>query len=268
MNSSSGQPVGSFQPRLTPAVKHILISIVVIFLVQQSFHQFAGISIERLLGFAPVTFFLGPYLWQLLTYPFLHGSLSHILFNGLVLYLLGSELEGRWRTVPFLKYFFVCAMGGAVLQSLIWGICLLFFPDAASYLGNIPVIGASGALYGLFMAFGRIYGDTNVLVFFLFPMKAKNFVLLLFGIELVSAVFYNATGNDGRVAHLVHLGGLITGYIYLRIKGNNLDGRGGGFFGFGKRKQLDRDEVKRRLSLVVNNNEPKKGDKDFPITWN
>lgn len=265
MNRSGNQmPMGGLSPRLTPTVKILLMVMGGAFLVQLSLTQFAGIAIEGWLGFAPEAFFSGR-VWQLLTYPFLHGSLTHILFNGLILYMLGAELEMRWGSRRFLKYFAVCAVGGALLQSLCWGLSLLVLPHYSDFLGNVPIIGASGALFGLFMAFGYLYSESYVLVFFLVPMKAKHFVTFLAAIEIISAVFYNDAGSGGGVAHLVHLGGLFTGFLYLKIKGKDLDGRGGGLFR--RKKSMDRDEIRRRLSLVVNN-EPKVGDKNYPITWN
>jgi membrane associated rhomboid family serine protease len=257
-------PVGSFQPRLTPAVKILLILYAVVFIVQMSFQQFAGVPVVRLFGFVPVDFVNG-WVWQIFTYPFLHDSLTHILFNGIVLYMLGSELEARWGTRRFLTYYGVCAVGGAVLQMLIWGLSFLAFPSVSSALGSVPIVGASGALYGLFMAFGFLFGDSLVLVFFILPMRAKHFVAVLFFIEVVSAVF-NSGGGAGGVAHLVHLGGLVTGFLYLRWRGGNLDGRGGGFFG---KKRMGRDEMRRRLSVVVNNDSEAGGKPGkYPITWN
>ncbi|HVJ65234.1 MAG TPA: rhomboid family intramembrane serine protease [Bdellovibrionota bacterium] len=254
-----------YRPGVTRAVKVLLIAIVAVFVLQLALGQFAGIAIERLLGFAPVLFFAGA-VWQILTYPFLHGSLTHILFNGMVLYMLGPELERRWGTKRFAWYYAACAVGGAVLQMIIWGISLVAIPSISEFMGYTPIIGASGALYGLFVAFGMLYGNSQVLVFFMFPMRAKNFVILLTAIEVISAVFYTSPQvGGGGVAHLVHLGGLITGYLILRWRGPNLTGGGRGSSGGG----MSREEVKRRLSLVVNNEEEvKTGDKGQPITWN
>jgi hypothetical protein len=115
------------------------------------------------------------------------------------------------------------------------------------------------------MAFGILYGNSPVLVLFMFPMKAKHFVTLLAAIEIVSAVFSGNPSVSSGVAHLVHLGGLITGFIYMRLKGPNLKGGGGG--GFFKKKSMGREEIKKRLSVISNDN-PQKGDKNYPITWN
>ena len=188
--------------RLGPATRGLLVSLVLIFIIQLACRNFLALELEPLLGFRP-TMFLRGHIYQLLTYPFLHGSLTHLLFNALVLYSVGSTLEERWGTRSFLKYYSVCAIGGAMLQTVFWLGAMLFKPDAADALGAIPIIGASGALYGLFMAFGRLYGDAQVLVFFVFPMKAKHFVAVLAGIEIVSAVFSSDPGFGGGVAHRV-----------------------------------------------------------------
>jgi membrane associated rhomboid family serine protease len=248
-------------PRLTPAVKALLIAMGVVFVLQLSLSQFAGLPVEQIFGFSPRGFLSGE-LWQIVTYPFLHGGLTHILFNALILYMLGAELEMRWGTRRFFKYYAVCAVGGALLQTLIWAVSLVAFPSFSPLLGSIPIIGASGALYGLFVAFGVIYGDSMIYVMFLFPMKARHFVMLLTAITIVSAVFYSSSG----VAHLVHLGGMLTGYLYLKWKGPDLNNRGGGLWR--RRKTMARDELRRRLNLIVN--EDRKGDKDgkYPITWN
>ena len=252
---------GYFQPKLTKAVRGLLIAIGVSFVLQLSLTRFAGIPVDRIFGFSPQGFLSGQF-WQLITYPFLHGGLSHILFNCLILYMLGSELEARWGTKNFLKYYSICAIGGAIVHMLVWLAALVVDSSAAHQLGGIPIVGASGALYGLFVAFAVLYGEQYILVFFLFPMKAKYFVMLLAFIEIISAVFYSESG----VAHLVHLGGLATGYLLLRLWGPNLRGGGGGFLR--RKAPMSREEVKKRLSLIVDNDPKSDGEGKFPITWN
>ncbi len=262
----SGRGYAFQAPRLSPAVKILLWTIGIAFILQLSLIQFGSIEALRILGFVPQLFVRG-YFWQLITYPFLHGGLSHVVFNALILYLLGPELERRWGTKNFVKYYALCATGGAFVQMLIWLIGLQFFPAYAESLGSAPVIGASGALYGLMMAFGYLYGDAQVLMMFLFPIRAKYFVSILAAIELVSAVFYSRNSTEG-IAHLVHLGGLLSGYLYLKFAGDNLDGRGGGWRR--KREVMSRDELRQRLSLIVNKDEAEALAKKnkYPITWN
>lgn len=256
------------QPRLTPAVKYLLITIVASFLVQLTLSALQFPFVDYF-GFSSSTFFLKGRLWQIVTYSFLHGSIFHILFNCMGLYMLGPELENRWGTQKFAMFYGLCAIGGGVFQSVVWGVAKLFAPETAALVGAEFIIGASGALYGLFVAFGRLYGDAQILVMMIFPLKAKYFVMILTAIEIISAIFFNNAG----VAHLVHLGGLVTGFGLLFFKGPALNGRGG--YSFLRKKTLDRDEVKRRLNLIVNRRDgddddnPPAGDKKkYPITWN
>jgi len=254
--------MGTYQPRMTPAIRLLLILMGLGFVLQLALTQFANIPMPQIFGFAPAAFFFKGWLWQIFTYPFLHGGLGHILMNCVVLYMFGTELELRWGTLRFLKYFAVCAIGGAVLQTLVWIVSLFFFPSQSVMLGAIPIIGASGAIYGFFVAFARLFGERQVLVFFVLPMRARTFVLILAVVELISAVFY----SEGGVAHLVHLGGLLTGFLYLKWKGNDLSGGGGGFFSRKPKQRMSREELRKRMSVIVNNepNDPGK----FPVTWN
>lgn len=254
-------------PRVSKAVKYLLIATVSIYLVQLTSMAFSFPFVDYF-GFSAHTFFAKGRIWQILTYPFLHGPIFHILFNCMGLFMLGPELESRWGFKRFMWFYAVCAMGGAVFQSLLWLFGLATGIEGAIAGGSTFIIGASGALYGMFVAFGRLYGESQILVAFLFPMKAKYFVMLLTGIEIVSAVFFNNSG----LAHLVHLGGLATGFLILFFRGNALDGRGG--YKFRRKKSMDRDEVRRRLNLIVNKKDNDDDDKNpppgkkYPITWN
>jgi len=246
---------------MSPVVRALLVACAVVFVLQLLLSRIWQIPVESFFGFSPVAFFSGK-IWQILTYPFLHGGLTHLLFNLLILYMLGTELEWRWGHRKFLRYYAVCAVGGAILHTLIWLALLAFGSESAAATGLMPIVGASGALYGLFVAFGMLNGDAQVLVFFMVPMKARQFVMLLTAIEIISAVFYS---NNG-VAHLVHLGGMLAGYLMIKFQGPNLSGGGGGIF----RKRggpMSRDEVRSRLR-VISNQENTKGDKGIPITWN
>jgi membrane associated rhomboid family serine protease len=147
------------------------------------------------------------YVWQLVTYLFLHDpfGFTHILFNMLTLWMFGMDLERTWGTRLFLKYYFLCGIGAALCVVF----ANLFFGDPYA-----RTIGASGAIYGLLLAFGMLYPDRQVLFSFLFPMKAKYFVMILGGIAFLSS--FAAPG--GPVSHLAHLGGMAFGYFYLRSK--------------------------------------------------
>jgi membrane associated rhomboid family serine protease len=177
--------------------------------------------------------------------------------------MLGTELERRWGPKKFFKFYAICAVGGAVLHTLIWIGTLVAGSAGAGSMGFVPIVGASGALYGLFVAFGMLYANAPVLVFFVLPMKARQFVIILVVIEIVSAVFYSGSG----VAHLVHLGGMAAGYLMLKFWGPNLNGGSGGGF-FRKRQSMSREEVRQRLRVISNDPKDGKGDKGMPITWN
>jgi membrane associated rhomboid family serine protease len=160
--------------------------------------------VVQLFGLVPEMIWEQFYIWQLFTYQFFHGGLLHILFNMLALWMFGGTLEQRWGSEFFLKYYFVCAVGGGILNTLL-------LPHQF-----VPSIGASAGIYGLLLAFALIYPNQVIYFYFLFPMKMKHFVWIIGGIALYSAV---ASGQGG-IAHLAHLGGMLFGYLYLRGPAN------------------------------------------------
>jgi len=146
-------------------------------------------------------------IWQLITYSFLHFQLLHLLFNALSLWMFGSQLESDWGSKRFLEFYFFCAVAAALTTV------------AMSYthiLGLSPVtttIGASGGIYGLLVAFGVLYGESEIMMFPLpFRIKAKYFVWGIVFLTLVGAI-----QETGGVANFAHLGGLLFGYLYLRF---------------------------------------------------
>jgi rhomboid family protein len=153
------------------------------------------------------------WFWQPVTYMFIHArSPTHVLFNMLILWMFGVELERMWRTRFFVKYYFITGIGAGLISVALS--LLPFAPLHALYGQNI--IGASGALYGLLLAFAMYYPERPILMFLLFPIPAKYFVAILGGIAFIEAMQVN-----NGVAAFAHLGGLLVGYIYLR------GGRGG-----------------------------------------
>jgi membrane associated rhomboid family serine protease len=189
-------------PRMTPVVKTVLILSAAVFLLQLILES-AGISLSPFLGFVPGRLVQG-WIWQPFTYAFLHAGLFHILFNLLIFWMVGSELESLWGRKTFLAFFFVCA-GGAALTSGIFSLVGIGPGPMA------PVVGSSGVVYGLLLAYGILFGERILYFMLLFPMPAKYFVMLLGGIELVSSVFYGQRG----IAHLAHLGGMAFGFLFL-----------------------------------------------------
>jgi len=208
---------------ITPAVKFLLIANSAVFLVQ----TFADYRVTFIFGLVPRLVWQDFYIWQLFTYQFLHGGLFHLLFNMLALWMFGCDLERRWGSVFFLKYYFVSAVGGGLLNTLL-------MPNQI-----VPSIGASGGIYGILLAYGLIYPDQIVYFYFLFPIKMKHFVWIIGAITFYSSI----TAGQSGIAHLAHMGGMLFGYLYLR--GGNPWER---FKLFRDRRRLAR--LKRRFHLV------------------
>jgi membrane associated rhomboid family serine protease len=208
---------------ITPAVKFLLIANTAVFLIQ----TFADYRITFIFGLVPRLVWQDFYIWQLFTYQFLHGGLFHLLFNMLALWMFGCDLERRWGSIFFLKYFFVSAVGGGLLNTLI-------VPNQMA-----PSIGASGGIYGILLAYALIYPNQIVYFYFLFPIKMKHFVWIIGAITFYSSI----TSGQSGIAHLAHLGGMLFGYVYLR--GGNPWER---FKLFRDRRRLAR--LKRRFHLV------------------
>ncbi len=186
----------SFGYGLPPAIKKLIIVTAAVFLLQ----EIVSYKITLFLGLVPILVWQKYYLWQLATYLFLHGDISHILFNLLALWMFGGELENYWGSKKFLFYYFFCGIGA--------GICTVVF----SPYQFIPVIGASGAIYGLLLAFGWLFPNRPIYIYFLFPIPAKYFVILY---GLLEFIYFSRGGTGGGVAHLTHLGGLLFGLLYM-----------------------------------------------------
>jgi membrane associated rhomboid family serine protease len=148
------------------------------------------------------------WLWELATYMFLHGGLLHIVFNMLALWMFGAELEQLWGTKNFLKFYFVTGIGAAVL-TVMFSLLPVEFARRV-YFSN--VIGASGAIYGLLLAYALYFPDRPIYMYFLFPVRAKIFVLVMGAI----AFYLSLSDAGGGVANITHLGGLLVGYLYLK----------------------------------------------------
>lgn len=191
----------SFGPgSVTPAVKFLLIINTAIFIAQTLIGSSADYRLTVYFGLVPPLVLQEFYLWQLFTYQFLHGGLFHLLFNMLAVWMFGCDLERRWGSNFFLRYFFITVIGGGILNTL-------FVPNQ---LG--PSIGASAGVYGILLAYGLIYPNRIVYFYFLFPIKMKHFVWIIGAIALYSSI----TAGQSGIAHLAHLGGMVFGYVYLR----------------------------------------------------
>lgn len=183
-----------------PAVKHLLI-------INGIF--FVGLSTP---GVAQMLFEYGALWpigsglfqpWQLVTYMFLHGGFGHIFFNLFALWMFGQSIENYWGTKRFTVFYFLTGIGAAILHMFIGG-------------GGAPTIGASGAVYGILLAFGMMFPNREIMLLFPpIPIKAKYFVALFGVIELISGI----SRTDSGVAHFAHLGGMLVGFILIKYWG-------------------------------------------------
>jgi membrane associated rhomboid family serine protease len=160
-----------------------------------------------MLGLQPASVVRQFWLWQLGTYMFLHGGLFHILFNMLALWMFGAELERIWGTRFFLKFYFITGIGAGLLTVLFSFLPFTF----ARQLYDSVIIGASGAIYGLLLAYALYFPERPIYMWFVFPIPAKIFVLIMGAIA-----FYASLSQVGGVANATHLGGLVVGYAYLK----------------------------------------------------
>ena len=159
------------------------------------------------------------YPWQLITYQFMHGSFSHILMNMFMLWMFGMEIEHIMGSRKFLLFYLLCGVGGALVQ-------LLISPMFAD--GGPPTIGASGAVWGVMVAFAMFFPDRYVFLYFLLPIKAKYLIAIFFIFEFMSV------GDQSLVAHLVHVGGAVTALGFILYDRKNEFSRGNIFSSFKK----------------------------------
>jgi membrane associated rhomboid family serine protease len=185
---------------ITPAVKWIIIANIVMYVATLIVRP-----LIVLLGLIPEMVVERFWIWQPVTYLFLHGDIVHILFNMLGIWMFGVTLERLWGTVFFLKFYAVAGIGAGLTVILVG--LLPFEMTSSTY--TAATIGASGALYGLLLAFAIYYPDTPILMFFLFPVPAKYFVMIIGAIALL-------TSPNTGVSNAAHLGGLLFGWLYMQ----------------------------------------------------
>jgi membrane associated rhomboid family serine protease len=201
-------------PPFTPAVKQLMIANGAIFLLTGLLRAFVFPNFEGWMqlhfGLVPILVVHG-WVWQLITYAFLHAGLMHILFNLLALWMFGAQLETDWGYSLFMQFYFFCVIGAALLTVAI------SFTGLLGVRPDTVTVGASGAIYGILVAFGILHGDSEIMLFPLpFLMKAKYFVAGLIAIELYLTLAPPQLGAE-RVAYMAHLGGALFGYIFLKF---------------------------------------------------
>jgi membrane associated rhomboid family serine protease len=199
----------SFGPGpLSPAIKLLIIANVVVFLGMFAIPDTAAHAMLLLFGARPQALLEQLAIWQLVTYMFLHGGVGHLLVNMLSLWMFGTELERTWGTRFFTKYYFVTGIGAALI-TLLWSISPLPLSESLYYTS---MIGASGAVYGVLLAYALYFPHRPIYLYFVFPIPAKYFVMIIGAITFLSSV----GSSGGGVAHTAHLGGLAVGYVYLK----------------------------------------------------
>ncbi len=187
-------------------IKTLIISNVVVFLLMILSQNFTigGANLYNVLMryFALMPFGTGLFLpWQLVTYLFMHGGLFHLFFNMFILWMFGMELENMWGSKKFLTFYLLCGAGAGLIHLFISPI----------FSGMAPTIGASGAVYGVLLAFAMMFPDRMIFLYFLFPVKAKYFV----GFLIILGLFMGISGTRDGIAHFAHLGGAFIAFLYI-----------------------------------------------------
>ncbi len=182
--------------RMSPGVKNLVLANVAVFVVS----SIVGPAFVKIFGLVPQQVLQERWVWQLATYMFVHGSFLHLLFNVFMLWMFGMAIEAQWGTREFLKFYFVCGLSVALVKVAFW-------PHSA-----VPLIGASGALFGLLVAFAMLYPESVVYLYFFIPVKAAHMAILCGAME-----FFMMLGQgNGGIDHFAHLTGLGVGYVYIR----------------------------------------------------
>ncbi|MCF7804584.1 MAG: rhomboid family intramembrane serine protease [Candidatus Marinimicrobia bacterium] len=158
------------------------------------------LSVFQTFGLVPQRVWHEGMVWQPITYMFLHGGFWHVAINMFVLWMFGTEIEHRWGRSEFLKYYFITGVGSGLVTMLF------------SLNSTIPVVGASGAIYGILLAYGLMFPNRYVYIYFLFPLKVKYFVAIIGGI----AFFSSLSSTGGNISHMTHLSGMIIGWLYFK----------------------------------------------------
>lgn len=188
----------SWKPRyFTDAIKLLIVLNFIVFVLQTISGQEK--TLHQLFGLVPKKTWGQMMVWQPLTYMFFHGGFWHVLINMFVLWMFGSEMEKLWGRKEFLKFYFLTGVGSGCVTMLF------------SLNSLIPVVGASGGVYGILMAYGFIFPNRTVHLYFLIPIKVKWFVLFIGAIA-----FFSSMGTGSEISHITHLSGMIIGYIYLK----------------------------------------------------
>lgn len=200
-----------------PVIKNLLIINGVVFFLQMMIEKisFGGVpgwyflnryfALNPLVGFDQAGQSYNFQIWQLFTYQFMHADFTHIFFNMLMLWMFGMEIENLWGSKKFLVFYLTAGIVGALFQ-------LILSPLFGSF--GAPTIGASGAVYGVMVAFAMFFPDRYIFVYFLIPVKAKYLIAFTIIIEFMMV------GEASFIAHMVHLGGAFSGFLFVLLDKN------------------------------------------------
>ena len=202
-------------PPFTPAVKQLLIANGAVFLLMALLSAFTSPGVDGWVnlhfGLVPALAVFHGWIWQFVTYAFVHAGLLHILFNLLALWMFGAQLEMDWGYSLFMQFFFFCVIGAAITTVLV------SFTGILGTSPMIPTVGASGGIYGILVAFGILHGDSEIMLFPIpFMIKARYFVIGLILLAMYGALS-SAHSMGQSTAYMAHLGGGLFGYLFLKF---------------------------------------------------
>ena len=219
-----------YWPPFSKTIKNIVIITVICFLAQQILPLFLNFPFTAILGLSPILFIEKFFIWQIVTYMFLHGGILHLLFNMFAFWMFGGELEKYWGAKRFIVFYFLAGAFSGLLSVLTY------------YSPQTSIIGASGGIYALLVAYGFMFPNRHLLFFGIFPMKTKYFIMLICAIT-----FFVTLSSVQNVAHFAHIGGIIFGFLFMKFgQWKNL------LTSFGKiRKQVKRDKLKSRFKVIT-----------------
>jgi membrane associated rhomboid family serine protease len=222
-------------PPLSFINKVLIISCVVFFILQNIFSKFMGVPLEAYLGLSGVKFFSG-HIYELFTYPLMGRGLWEVLFNSLLLWFIGSDLENSWGRKRYLSFIIVAVLGAGITYLMI---SLIF------NVPPIPLTGLSGIVNFLMLAYAILYPNRLFSFMFVFPIKAKHFCMIIIGMEIFLGVF-----SPMGALSLAHLGSMVAGYAYMVY--------------LSRPKKRPKPKGKANLYLVK---DPKKGENDSTKYW-
>jgi len=202
-----GGGIGIGPPVTPPVVKQLLIAIAAVFLAQLALPFVRDMGPVR-----PADVWQQGYLWQPFTYMWLHGGLGHILMNCFVLWMFGSPLAMAWGARRFLRFYMVCGVGAGVIIATA-PLLLVGFGITSGIALHIPTVGASGAIYGVILAYSLTWPDRTIML--IFPPVAFRAIWLIPALFFMTIFF-----GGGNVSHVGHLGGVVVGWLYLRRSGD------------------------------------------------